>query len=157
MKYVAFLRGILPGNPNMRNEKLRVVFEDLGFKNVQTVISSGNVLFEDGKENIQKLQEKIEKALDKKLGLSKTTTIIRSFDQLQKLIKSDPFKGKEHGSSSYLNVTFLKKGGEVFNAVDLSDATTPQLMSKLEKSHGKEITTRTWKTVNRVFTKLSKE
>ena len=45
-KYIAFLRGIGPGNPNMRNEKLRGAFEELGFKNVQSVISSGNVIFD---------------------------------------------------------------------------------------------------------------
>lgn len=39
--YVALLRGIVPLNPNMRNEKLRGVFEKLGFTNVRTVISSG--------------------------------------------------------------------------------------------------------------------
>jgi hypothetical protein len=27
-QYVAFLRGIMPSNPNMRNEKLRGVFEE---------------------------------------------------------------------------------------------------------------------------------
>lgn len=42
IKYVALLRGIAPTNPNMRNDKLREVFEKPGFKNVQTVISSGN-------------------------------------------------------------------------------------------------------------------
>ncbi|MBA3630747.1 MAG: DUF1697 domain-containing protein [Actinobacteria bacterium] len=40
--YVALLRGIGPSNPNMRNDRLRAVFEDLGFSNVRAVISSGN-------------------------------------------------------------------------------------------------------------------
>ena len=44
MRYVALLRGIGPSNPNMRNERLRELFQKLGFQNVQTVISSGNVL-----------------------------------------------------------------------------------------------------------------
>jgi len=33
MKYVALLRGIRPSVPNMRNEKLRELFEKLGFEN----------------------------------------------------------------------------------------------------------------------------
>jgi uncharacterized protein (DUF1697 family) len=45
VKYVALLRGIAPTNPNMRNDKLRGVFEKLSFENVKTVISSGNVVF----------------------------------------------------------------------------------------------------------------
>lgn len=61
-KYVAFLRGIAPMNPNMRNEKLRTVMEDLGFSNVKTVISSGNILFESDEQNISKLEATIEAA-----------------------------------------------------------------------------------------------
>ena len=68
-KYVALLRGIGPGNPNMRNDKLRGVFEKLGFANVQTVISSGNVLFDPPAggpfKNAKKLEATIEKALPK--------------------------------------------------------------------------------------------
>jgi hypothetical protein len=43
MRYVALLRGIMPTNPNMKGEKLKAVFEGLGFSNVHTVIASGNV------------------------------------------------------------------------------------------------------------------
>lgn len=50
--YVALLRGILPLNPNMHNQKLRGVFEKLGFSNVHTVISSGNVIFETNSKNV---------------------------------------------------------------------------------------------------------
>ncbi|MGH2757636.1 MAG: DUF1697 domain-containing protein [Actinomycetota bacterium] len=45
-RFVALLRGIGPLNPNMRNEKLREVFVGLGFENVRTVITTGNVLFD---------------------------------------------------------------------------------------------------------------
>lgn len=44
-KYVALLRGIGPSNPNMHGAKLRGVLEGLGFRDVQSVISSGNVIF----------------------------------------------------------------------------------------------------------------
>jgi len=60
--YVALLRGITPSNPNMRNEELRSVFGDIGFENVQSVISSGNILFETGR-NLEELESTIEKAL----------------------------------------------------------------------------------------------
>src|SRR4051812_30410175 len=94
ISYAAFLRGIMPTNPNMRNEKLRGVFESLGFSNVQTVISSGNVIFESTSKDkdVAKLEITIEKALTAKLGIN-STTIIRSKNDLEKLIASDPFKG----------------------------------------------------------------
>ena len=59
-KYIALLRGIGPGNPNMRNDKLCGVFEKLGFSNVTPVISSGNVIFESDEINKKTLELKIE-------------------------------------------------------------------------------------------------
>jgi len=46
VKYAALLRGMSPSNPNMRNEKLRSVLKALVLRMFQTVISSGNILFE---------------------------------------------------------------------------------------------------------------
>ena len=111
-KYVALLRGIAPTNPNMRNNKLRGVFEKLGFENVKTVISSGNVIFESPSRSRRKLEESIEKALPEELGF-KSTTIIRSQGQIQKLVDKNPFQGMRYSQASSLNVTFL--GSTVFN------------------------------------------
>src|SRR6185312_1324765 len=63
MRYVALLRGIGPTNPNMKGEKLKAVFEGLGFRNVHTVIASGNVIFDSPSKAPAVLEEKIEKAL----------------------------------------------------------------------------------------------
>lgn len=176
-QYVALLRGIMPTNPNMRNEKLRSLFEELGFARVRTVIASGNVLFETGSKNVTALEARIEKALPAKLGF-KSTTIIRSREQLQKLVDKNPFKGIIDGPQFRLNVTFLKNHpdtrlsypfvaeNKTFKLLGLHDcaicsvmdvtstAKTPDLMSWLEKQFGKEITTRTWKTVHRILEKL---
>jgi uncharacterized protein (DUF1697 family) len=172
-KYLALLRGIAPTNPNMRNDKLRGVFEKLGFKNVKTVISSGNVVFESPSRSVKKLQESIENALPEELGF-KSTTIIRSQGQLQKLVDKNPFQGMGHSQKPSLNVTFLKKkrktgikfphksdnrdyqllgmyDGAICSVIDLTSAKTPNLMVWLEKKLGKEITTRTWKTVERIL------
>ena len=73
-KYVALLRGIAPTNPNMRNDKLRSVFEKLGFENVKTVISSGNVVFESPSRSIRKLEERIAKAFPEELGFTACLT-----------------------------------------------------------------------------------
>ena len=190
MKYVALLRGIGPLNPNMHNDKLRMVFEELGFKNVQTVIASGNVLFsrgdvrrtpyggfpESASGNVKALEAMIEKTLPKHLGFT-STTIIRSQNELQSLVDKNPFKGIEDTPKSRLNVTFLKNlpktkfkfpyradnktfellgiyNCAIFSVIDLSGSKTPDLMNWLEKQFGKEITTRTWKTVHRILKKM---
>jgi len=149
-KYAAFLRGIGPSNPNMRQEKLKWFFEKLGFKNVKVVISSGNVIFEAASKNTSALETKIEQALPKHLKFN-SMTIVRSQQELEKMIKQNPFKKLTHGTKTYLMVTFIKnKPKPVFNVFDLTGNKGPEVMTKLEKDHGKQITTRTWKTINRI-------
>jgi uncharacterized protein (DUF1697 family) len=175
--YVALLRGIMPANPNMHNHKLRQVFEDLGFKNVRTVISSGNVLFEADTADSQKLEAKIEAALPEKLGFN-STTIVRSRADLQKLVDRQPFGVAEHTKATNLNVTFLKTktgsdltfphqppgksytilssdGSQVCSTIDISGSKTPDLMTWLEKQFGKTISTRTYQTVQRILAKMT--
>jgi uncharacterized protein (DUF1697 family) len=158
MRYVAMLRGIMPMNPNMRGEKLRSVFEGLKFSNVHTVISSGNVIFDSPLKNQATLEAKIEKELPKRLGFA-STTIIRSKEELEALVKKNPFKGAPHNERSYLIVTFFKnrnqvRGDILCNIIDTKDAKTPDLMRGLEKKYGKQITTRTWATIGRILKKI---
>jgi uncharacterized protein (DUF1697 family) len=157
----------------MHNDKLRSVFEELGFSNVKTVISSGNVIFETSHKDSKQLEEMIENAISTQLGFS-STTIIRSREQLQALVQEEPFGEYEHTQKTNLAVTFLKhkapvdrsslghtqhEGYEVLGVydqaicsiIDLTSAKTPQYMSWAEKQLGKEITTRTWKTVQRIL------
>lgn len=166
-KYVALLRGIGPGNPNMRGANLKSVLEDLGFSNVQTVISSGNVIFESDSIDTSKIEETIEQAWPVKLGFT-STTIIRSKDQLEALVVHDPYKGMSHSRESYLLVTFFKKlpsnpPGNFYSklginalcsAIDTTQLRTPDFMPKLERQFGKDITSRTWNTVLRILKKM---
>jgi hypothetical protein len=41
--------------------------------------------------------------------------------------------------------------GAICSVIDLTGSRTPDLMLRLEKQFGKEITTRTWKTVERIL------
>lgn len=172
-KYIALIRGITPSNPDMHNEKLRAVFEGLGYKNVQTVISSGNVIFETRLENVNELESTIEKALQEKLNF-KRTTIVFSKEDTHSFISEDPFKNQEDGPQCKLNVTFLKNtpdteiklpyhgknkvftvlgvhGRVITSMVDLSKGRTPELMRWMDNEFGNELTTRTWKTVQKIM------
>lgn len=153
MTYVAFIRGVGPENPNMHGHKLRDFFEKLGFKNVRTLLSSGNVIFESDPIDNKLLENRIEEKLPEMLGFSKTT-IVRSYDQLRDMFDSNPFEGVQDTPTSRLNVTFLKVGKEVFTVIDMINSKTTQIMSGLEKKYGKEITTRTLKTVEKVLKKI---
>jgi uncharacterized protein (DUF1697 family) len=167
IKYVALLRGIGPTNPNMHGSKLKSVLEDLGFSNVQTVISSGNVLFESDSTDTAAMEKRIEQAWPTKLGFN-SATIVRSQKQLQTLSAHDPYKGLSHSRESYLLVTFFKHLPSGLNdnfydeldvhalcsIIDTTTAKTPDFMSKLERQFGKDITSRTWNTVQRILKKM---
>ena len=175
-KYVALLRGIGPTNPNMKGDKLKALFEELGFSGVQTVITSGNVIFESHRSNASTMAKAIEGALPEKLGFT-STVIIRSHDQLQKLVDQDPYKGLVHDQKTYLLVTFFNKTRDiklklpytpdnkpytllgriddaVYGFVDLTTGKTPNYMIWLERQFGKDITSRTFKTIQRILTKM---
>ena len=154
MKYVALLRGIMPTNPNMRGEKFKAVFESLGFTNVHPIITSGNIVFESSSKSASALETKIEKELPKQLGFT-STTIVRSQAELEALNKQNPFKGVKDERPNYLVVTFFKdRRKELCTVIDLNTGKTPDFMSKIERQHGKELTTRTWKTVHRILKKM---
>lgn len=171
MLYIAFLRGIMPGNPNMSNEKLRNVFAGLGFSGVQSVISSGNIIFESNEKGISKLEAKIQAALQAKLGIE-GLTIIRSQKDINNLIKSKSFGDQAHDREHYQLVTFFKTplsklpeltDQEVIQLTktyictqtDVSKLKTPDFMAKLEKLFSKNITSRTMKTIQRIAAKIN--
>ncbi len=174
--YVALLRGITPSNPLMRNENLRQVCEELGFTNVSTVISTGNLVFEATGE-APEIEEALERAWFEKLGFE-STTILRSREELSSLDEAGPFGALVHGKSSYLLTTFVKTpmsfpfeiphepagGGfeiisatsrEVFSVSDTTVTKTPDVMSWLQSQLGPNITSRTWLTVQRILKKMA--
>ncbi|GAB4584225.1 DUF1697 domain-containing protein [Nocardia sp. IFM 10818] len=175
--YAAFLRGIMPTNPNMRNEKLRGVFEGLGFGKVSTLLTSGNVIFHTGESDIPALESRIQQALNAELGIP-GGTLVRNRAQLQSLVDADWFPGLTHSRETYLTVTFLKDAtaglpdpaaastdlarvlgydetaAAVLSVIDNSDPKTPSFMAWLEKTHGKDITTRTYLTVQKALKKI---
>ena len=152
--YVALLRGIMPTNPNMRGEKLKAVFESLGLSNVKTVIASGNVIFDTPLKNITALEAKIEKAFASQLGFN-STTIIRSKEDVERLVKKNPFKGIKDEKPNYLVVTFFKDNKkEICTTINLDTNSGSDFMRMTEKTHGKALTTRTWKTVARILAKM---
>lgn len=145
----------MPMNPNMKSTKLKEFFERLGFENIKTVIASGNVIFDSPSTDITSLEEKIEKELPKRLGFT-STTIIRSQGEIAALIDKNPFKNVKDEKPNYLVVTFFKEPRkEISTVIDLTKSNGSDMMRMLEKEHGKAITTRTWKTVHRILTKMA--
>jgi uncharacterized protein (DUF1697 family) len=147
MQYVAFLRGInVGGKTKVPMMQLRKVFEDAGFTNVKTLLNSGNVIFETSSQ--ADLVSKIEIVLEKEFGWH-IDVLLRSMDELQKLVQKEPFKGVKVTSEVRLYVTFLANQ-EICSVINMLDQGTTDLMGDLAKKYGKKITTRNWNTVKKI-------
>lgn len=173
-RFVAFLRGInVGGNTKVKMEELRSVFEELGFTNVKTLLNSGNVIFEGPDIDLDKLREKIEELLEKKFG-RKIGVLLRTSEQIRKLVSSDPFNNIHLTPEIRLYITFLSEkpistlkipynsaendirilsvsGEDVVSVITLStQKNTTDLMKIIEKEFGKNVTTRSWNTILRI-------
>lgn len=170
--YAAFLRGInVSGKTRIKMADLKDAFESMGFKNVRTLLASGNVVFDSEDENEKILTEKIESGL-KNVFNRDIAVILRSIGHLKTLQSLKPFEGIEVAPDIRMYVTFFSKKAqprtisvpytspqkafiilnetsmEVFSTVDISKGKgTPELMNFLEKEYGSNLTTRSWGTV----------
>ena len=164
-RYIALLRGVSPMNCKM--PELKAAFERAGFSNVKTLLSSGNVAFDARAASESTLERKAEAAMVQTLGRS-FYTIIRSQQHLKDLLENDPYPGFGAATGPKRVVSFLRaappaavlpppisgaaivgvRGREVFSAYEPS-ADGPVFMRLIEKTFGKDITTRTWDTVRR--------
>jgi uncharacterized protein (DUF1697 family) len=101
MRYIAFLRAINVGGHVVRMDRLRSLFEALRFRNVETFIASGNVIFETSSSDEAKLTARIEQHLEKTLGYE-VRTFLRTDEELQAMATYQPFgrhllEGPRHG------------------------------------------------------------
>ncbi|HZM64335.1 MAG TPA: DUF1697 domain-containing protein [Candidatus Saccharimonadales bacterium] len=170
-QYIAFIRGINAGL-TLKMEALRGLFEDAGYKDVQTVLATGNVIFESS-EDRQKIIHTVQQEFDKKYGY-KTIVVLYSKQELQKLLKAVPFKGMTKTIETSQQVSFVAKeaelpftlpfsrpekgytilekiGNVLCSTVDLSGKTRPDILALLDRVFGGNVTTRNWQTVERCY------
>ncbi len=103
-RYVAFLRAVNIGGRQVKMDRLRRVFESLGYTGVQTFIASGNVVFESVKA-AEALEREIEAALLQAFGFA-VPTFVRSVDDLAAVATHQPFPSTDGAS---LHIVFLKE------------------------------------------------
>lgn len=107
MIYTSLLRGInVGGNKTVKMDVLKELYESLGFKNIKTLLNSGNVIFES-KDSVAKLEKIIEANIIQKFGFEVGVVVV-GFEQLKKIIKANPFKKEEQKDPSHLLMMFLK-------------------------------------------------
>ena len=165
-RYVALLRGVSP--MNLKMPALKQCLESAGFTDVKTVLASGNAVFNARAASEAALERKVEKAMAAQLGHT-FYTILRPQDFLRELLEADPYAAYRLPANSKRVVTFLREpsksklalpleldgarilathGREIFTAY-VPSPRGPAFMRLIEKTFGKNVTTRTWDTVRK--------
>ena len=146
---------------NLKMPDLKAALEQAGFTAVKTLLSSGNVVFSGRRATAVAIEIKV----GKKFGV-----IVRTIEELRALLDSDPYKAFRVPAGAKRVVTFLRsapetklklppeldgariwsvRGRDALSAYTRSDK-GPVFMVLLEKTFGKDVTTRTWDTVAKV-------
>jgi uncharacterized protein (DUF1697 family) len=173
-KFVAFLRGVnVSGQKIIQMKDLKLIFENAGFKNVQTFIQSGNVIFDSAIKEQHKIKAKIESVLNTSLGY-KVDVLLRSHYDLNLLIKNNPFDKIKPDENVKFYITFTsgllqnniklplessKKDLEIIEQFNqdffcLSKKINGKFgfpNSFIEKEFKVIATTRNWTTLNKIF------
>lgn len=108
--FISILRGInVSGHKKILMADLKDIFEKMMFKNVTTYIQSGNVIFKSNSELADvEMAKKIEAAIFKKYDF-KVPVIIRTQEEVEKIISSNPFLKEKYINLEKLHVTFLSE------------------------------------------------
>jgi uncharacterized protein (DUF1697 family) len=153
---------------------LRGIFASLGFRNVRTVLASGNVAFTAlGDRDEAELVLRIEGRLKDATGLE-IEAFLRPWTAVTDLVAAGPFAAESRAAAKRFYVTFLREAAEATRAyayesderdirifglsasevgstiVLSAKRGTPDLMRLLEKRFGRDITTRNWDTIEKL-------
>lgn len=114
----ALLRGVNVSGKNLiKMSDLRQMFEDEGFRNANTFIQSGNVVFDSDTDDSSDVSKELETAISKMFGYE-VPVIIRSNQELTEIIKKNPFASEDE---RMLYITFLKESPEKELAAELQE------------------------------------
>lgn len=171
-KGIAFFRGINVGGNNILPMKsLTLLMLELGLANVQTVIQSGNMVFESDAHN-NDLSKAIRYAVFERFGF-KPEVIVFSTDEFKRMINATPYKSGVGKNLHYFmmqhppaspSFTFLEKAKTVTEKYRLIDNVLylyapdgigrSKLVKTVEKAMGCPVTARNQNTLNKLLGKL---
>lgn len=177
--YIAMLRGInVSGQKVIKMDHLRELCTGLGFRNVETYVQSGNIVFQTQTENPAAVSKRIGETIHHSFGFD-TPVIIRDSEQMRNVIANNPFLREKDIDLSKLHVTFLSETTQKDSLKNLEALSpgpdrfyaapheiylycpggygrTKLSNNAVEKALSVRATTRNWKTANTLFEMVSK-
>ena len=171
MNYIALLRGInVGGKKRIKMADLVEALEPLSLKNIRTYLQSGNVIFEHDSIDSDEIAKNIQEKINEAFGIS-VNVIIRTEEELEDIINSNPFIKNQDIQIDKLHVTFLKElpdsiamdlnkseneefevnGREIYLYLPNGYGRTKLTNNIFEKKLKTTATTRNWKTTNKLL------
>jgi len=108
-RYVAFLGSINVGGNRLTMAELRHALEREDFENVETVVASGNVLFDHDERPTRGLEEKLEHVLRDRVDMT-SIAAVRSRNEVAEAIAGNPFA--EDGDEKLVHTMFLERDAD---------------------------------------------
>lgn len=104
--YIALLRAVNIGSTGkLPMADFRKLLADLGYRNVETYIQSGNAVF-DAPGPAAKVAKAIAAALEKQMG-APCGVLIRTHDELEHVIANNPFETEASADGTKVHAVFL--------------------------------------------------
>lgn len=129
--WVAFLRGInVGGHRTVPMALLRTLCEDAGFTDVRTHIASGNLVLRSSLTSAVPVRELLKLRIEQEFGFP-VVVVVRSVDQLQRVVDEVPYDDIEHA-----HVSFLVSAPERAAVRELQDAVTNGARLTVVGDHG---------------------
>lgn len=106
-RYIAFLRGVnVSGKNKVTMAELKKGFEKLDFREVNTYLNSGNVIFCCDKDDTEQITKQIEIMIKNKFYLDITVVVILR-EELKEILRNAPQWWGNENKEIYDNIIFL--------------------------------------------------
>jgi uncharacterized protein (DUF1697 family) len=169
--YIALLRGInVSGQKLIKMEALRAMCDGLGFKQTQTYLQSGNIIFQYKKAALPALEKKITTAIRDSFGYD-VPVIVKEPAELQEYWQQSTFIHQRKEDAANVYISFLAEAPDAAGLAQLKAVTaapdewlaykkaiylfcpggyghTKLNNNLLEQKLKRMATTRNWKTLN---------
>jgi uncharacterized protein (DUF1697 family) len=167
-RLIALLRAVNVGGRKLPMADLRALCEDLGWKDVETYIQSGNVVF-SASGKAEALEAKLEKAIEERFGFH-SDVMVRSAASWAALLAGNPFgeaseaeanrmlvglsKGKlKSGAAEAISAKAVagerveEAGGALWFHYPAGVGTSKITPSLIDRAAGSPVTARNWRTM----------
>jgi uncharacterized protein (DUF1697 family) len=123
-RHVALFRALNVGGHTVKMDRLRDICIDAGLSGVETVIASGNILFEPDRRSPAKIEALLEGALRTALGYE-VTTFVRTSAELAALLDANPYAGEALAGKGCVAVGFFQAPPTVATVEAVRAESTP--------------------------------